>query len=79
MLGAIKEGFPMEVIFGPNLIEKEGFEQRERQPNGNCGKRRCVSKGPEQGEHVENLGGVHTIWNARYFRFRVRRTEEEPG
>lgn len=27
--GAIKEGFPVEVTFGPNLKEKEGFEQRE--------------------------------------------------
>lgn len=34
-VGAIKEGFPVEVTFGPNLKEEEGFEQREKQPNGN--------------------------------------------
>lgn len=35
MPGAIKEGFPVEVIFGLNLKKKEGFKQREKQPNVN--------------------------------------------
>lgn len=35
MPGAIKEGFPVGVIFGLSLKKKEDFEQREKQPNVN--------------------------------------------